>query len=546
MKTIRKILQEAGCPPAQSVYEDAPILDYEMPVDHGWELKKVNLEQRSFIKVQRFLDAVYRGKHTPEYLDLKANIKSVPREDRTRKASLRKTKKAMKAEIRQGAFANAFPGANPQDDIYAVSYKSGVYAIDLAELLPPDDINRKAVRNSENAASDRYRDNTGKYESNPPPDENPCMKSSTAARPLPCEKPEDIPWFVSDAEWFAKTCEAIRTGSYRRGQKRVIAGICPASLQDSNVQASDKCMPDNAGICLASPKNPDVQVIDKYTPPEQIPGSSLGMEGGYCILGTDEMLFHIFLEDGAEHIFDFNTMQELTGAAPDIITSETDTALWNFMQANSSRVRSVAIECDKDRITVDEYTQLYYLFVMADFFGAKLVVTIPDMSYDKTFVQTFGGIPTELFEKLHAEFLAHLDRISDICIAWVEKFRKAYPDLEVEVLHRRNEDFLNIFYDKRKDYLDSYAKKHLTTIRDGRRDALMDYVCMPAAPFYKWGTRDVIEVNRLEEYPSIEKCRRMHRGAMHLHSMLFPQALSKNGATSGFYARRKYKEYVGM
>lgn len=54
---------------------------------------------------------------------------------------------------------------------------------------------------------------------------------------------------------------------------------------------------------------------------------------------------------------------------------------------------------------------------------------------------------------------------------------------------------------------------------------------MPALPYYLWGTRDVIEVNRLEECPSIEKCKRIHNGKFHLHSMLFPQ----RGGEGSFY-----------
>ncbi len=74
--------------------------------------------------------------------------------------------------------------------------------------------------------------------------------------------------------------------------------------------------------------------------------------------------------------------------------------------------------------------------------------------------------------------------------------------------------------------------------------ALMDYICMPAMPFYFYGVRDVIEVNRLEEYPSMEKCRRVHRSAFRLYEMLYPQRIGKNGKTSGFYGKFEEKEFV--
>lgn len=269
----------------------------------------------------------------------------------------------------------------------------------------------------------------------------------------------------------------------------------------------------------------------------------IGIEGGSCMLGSDELLFHVMVDE-KEHVFDFNTMQELTGKKDRNLSREVGSDLYEFIMENKERITSASIECCKDRITIDEYQQLLYMFILAKYFDAKMVVTIPDMSYEKTFVETFGGLKKEVYEPLYDDFVHHVNNIADISIRWIEKLQKIYKVKELVIFHKRDKELMTLFEERRKEYLDTYAKKHLTSNRDGRMEAVKDYVCMPAMPYYLWKLEHVIEINRLEEYPSIEKCRRMHKGKMKLHSMLFPQMPSGNGKTSCFYARKEYKKYV--
>lgn len=286
----------------------------------------------------------------------------------------------------------------------------------------------------------------------------------------------------------------------------------------------------------------DIGWFFSMTGEEERASRDIGMEGGSCLIGTDELLFRIVTDE--VHLFDFNTMQEVTGKENVDISSETDTALYNFVQSNFDRIQSVEILCDKKEITTDEYQQMKYMFQIGRYYNAKMVVSIPDMSYEKTFCQTFQKLPKELYDSLYQEFMQHVYRIADRNLEWIEYFQEVYPVRELAVFHKRNRELLERFEQARVSYLDAYAQKHLTSNRDGRVEAIKDYVCMPALPYYLWGTRDVIEVNRLEEYPSIEKCKRIHNGRFHLHSMLFPQQMSENGKTSVFYAKKNYKKYV--
>ena len=442
MESLRNIINEGGITLAHTVYEESAVLDYPMPVDTGFALQKEHLDKPTYHKVIRYLSQLEYLLQSREHRELLEEIGAVSGSERDKKRTLRKQKKEMEAGMESRAFLNSFPGLAEETDVFSVSYKSGVHAIDLSELF--------------DAGAD------------------PEMQRLMAR-----------PWFLSDIDWFVRMAY----------------------------------LPFRAG--------------------------GIGMEGGPCILGTDEMLFRITC-DGKEHVFDFNTMQELTGNEERVISHETDTALRDFVHANADRITAVSVVCEKDRITEDEYQQFLYLFLLARVFDARLVVTITDMSYEKTFRNIFECLGEALYEPLHAAFMEHITRIADTSIRWVGHFAKRYPVREYRILHGRNHELRSLLERERERYLDEHTEKHLTSTVDGRRDALLDYISMPAVPFYLWGTTDVIEVNRLEEYPSIEKCRHMHRGHMNLHAMLFPQEPCGNGTTSAFYARKQDKKYIGF
>ena len=111
------------------------------------------------------------------------------------------------------------------------------------------------------------------------------------------------------------------------------------------------------------------------------------------------------------------------------------------------------------------------------------------------------------------------------------------------VLHGRSEEMNACFSGGRDRYMQKDVIRKITG-RDGMEDAIRDYICMPAMPYYLWGSETILEVNRLEEYPSVEKCRRVHRGLFRLAELMYPQKICANGRTSGFYADRDSKEYL--
>ncbi len=270
-------------------------------------------------------------------------------------------------------------------------------------------------------------------------------------------------------------------------------------------------------------------------------GRKVGIEGGSCLFGTDEMHFILTLQNGEVHRFDFNTLQEIEPGREFYhgMTQE----LFRFMQMREDQIVDARVECPKRAITIDEYEAIHFLLLLSRGLDAKLVITIPDMSYDKTFEAAFSGLDEKLYVPFHERFLAECRRMTKLSVNLIHNLAAMEGVRDYEIFYSGNERLCRIFEKERSVYLDRYAKKFLTK-RDGMMEALTDYICMPAMPLYLYGIRDVIEVNRIEECPSIEKCRRIHRSALNLCDILYTQKPGTNGKTAGFYADMDHKEYI--
>lgn len=271
-------------------------------------------------------------------------------------------------------------------------------------------------------------------------------------------------------------------------------------------------------------------------------GKKVGVEGGPCLFGTDEMRFSFTMEDGRTRRFDFNTRQEILPGRDYL--AGTTMELFDFMASECGKITAASLDCPKKGVTVEEYEILRHVLLMAKYLDARAVVTIPDFSYDKTFVSLFSGLARDLYEELHEAFRRECLRMSDLLIDMTKKLALQYKVDDYVIFHGREKALLSLFYEKRQPFCsDKYANRFLTS-RQGLREALLDYICMPALPFYLYGIREIVEVNRIDEFYSIQKCQKIHHGAINLNELLFPEKTGKNGRTSGFFAKMEDKIYA--
>ena len=195
-------------------------------------------------------------------------------------------------------------------------------------------------------------------------------------------------------------------------------------------------------------------------------------------------------------------------------------------------------------VTVQEQESLEVLFALAAPLGARVAIPIPDISYLK-YLYTIGlPLPEKFREQSVEDFRKITRRIADLYLVQIEKLKRKYPEVEVQVLHERNQELVDLFYEKREAFFCKSGLIRRLTAKRAKTDAIFDYISMLALPYYIWETPCVIQVDNLDETDSYRKCRKVHKNAFALASVLYPEKLSRDGVNTIFNAPVEYKDYI--
>lgn len=125
----------------------------------------------------------------------------------------------------------------------------------------------------------------------------------------------------------------------------------------------------------------------------------------------------------------------------------------------------------------------------------------------------------------------------------IEQMRTLYQSVRCEVVHARDKQLCEKYYEARSPYMErNKVIRNLTAIPE-KLESVKDYVSMPALPFYLFGINNVIEVDSMDETDSFRKCRKAHKGALNLSCILFPELLSTDMVHTIFDAPWDRKEY---
>ncbi|MDR1247211.1 MAG: hypothetical protein LBK57_09320 [Clostridiales Family XIII bacterium] len=262
-------------------------------------------------------------------------------------------------------------------------------------------------------------------------------------------------------------------------------------------------------------------------------GAAVAIEGGPCLFGADDMSVLIKSAAGSRE-FDF-----IDGFNYEAYGHESN-ALLDYVTQNAESVHEINFTNKKTRLTFDEFEHLNTQFSLAERLGCPMVVTIADMSYIKYAEELLRYTDEKLGRKARARFREEVFRIADMYLDAIRALSEKYRIKSVEVLHERNEYLMRLFYEKRRPFEDS---KVIRTRQD-KLASVLDYVTMPAMPYYLWGTGEIIEFNSLLESESIIKCGRIHKSAFNLYPIMFPHRVSKDGERTSYFASREYKRYA--
>ena len=268
---------------------------------------------------------------------------------------------------------------------------------------------------------------------------------------------------------------------------------------------------------------------------EHIP---IGLVGGPCLFGLYEVEIVVRHKDGSCFSYDFSSGHHYDRAGQKTFEFA------DHVEQNFQQIESIHFINWKKGVTSQEHDSLEVLFDVGTVLGAKVAVTIPDISYLKYLSTVIAPLDNAIKRQALEEFRMEAHKIADLYLNRIEELRRQYPDVEVRVLHDRDAEACEIFHTSREVYFKNSGLIHRLTAKRAKTDAVFDYISMLALPYYFWGTPQVIQIDNLDETDSYRKCRKVHKGAFSLSAILYSEKLSANGEQTIFNAPLEYKGYT--
>ena len=268
-------------------------------------------------------------------------------------------------------------------------------------------------------------------------------------------------------------------------------------------------------------------------------GRKIGVEGGPCLFGTDEVTVEIVHSDGHKKYFDFNTGKTyLEGMLADGMD------LADYVALNKDHITALHFEMKKPALTPQEWAFIKYPFEIARALSACLVIPLPDMSYAKYLESVLRWIPEKVRIAAMEEFRYVSHAISDLYLGVIDKMRILYNSIPCEVVHERDEDLCRRYYEARTPYIERNRVIRKLTKYEERVEPVKDYVSMPALPYYLFGAQNCIEIDSMDETDSYRKCVFAHKSEdVEISCILYPELLSMDKKHTIFEAPSAMKEY---
>ena len=269
-------------------------------------------------------------------------------------------------------------------------------------------------------------------------------------------------------------------------------------------------------------------------------GEQIGIVGGPCLFGIDEVIFSLELDDGSVVRFDSCCGRRCLNE------NKTQATLEEFTLKYGPKIKNAMLDNRKTGVTRQEYDSIYNLFSFARVFNARCVIPLPDISYFKYAASDLKGLPEKLRNKAMDDFMRECFVISDMYLELIEKIAEKFPTVEYCVLHYRNKKLVDLFYEKRRPYVDNSSYLQKITNVSGKKDSVIDYITMLALPYYVYGTKTVIQLDSVDETDSGRKCNKIHKGDIRLCQLLYPEYLSPDMEHTIYNAPLEYKEYINV
>lgn len=266
----------------------------------------------------------------------------------------------------------------------------------------------------------------------------------------------------------------------------------------------------------------------------------IAVEGGPCLFGNDEVIIEVTHQDNNVYFIDFAGPRYFE----DDKTASAD--LDAHVRHHAKEIANIRFINKKKSITRGEQNAILHVFAIANVLKARAVIPIVDMSYRKYMSNALKNLDESLRFRVEQEFQKIVYGISDLFLTLIDQVKEAYPNVQVEVLHERNRGLCEMFEEKRQPWLNRYKKLDEITTNDARRQSIIDYVTMPALPFYRWGICDILQVDCISEIDSFRRCRNIHNNDINLSGIFYTEQVSLDKVHSDYSAKHEYKDYIGI
>lgn len=276
-------------------------------------------------------------------------------------------------------------------------------------------------------------------------------------------------------------------------------------------------------------------------------GEDIGVMGGSCLFGLQEVYLVIVMEDGTEQKFDYNTAHYGADDSGELGCE----ALEVLFTLSPDKIRDVRYIRNKVALTQQEYYELWYPFEVAKSLGAKLVIPIPDFSYIKYVESLAAKLRPQIRDKMVADFSEVCFQVADLFLSKIKEIAMCYPEVEYKVIHARDTELCREFEEQRALYIMSDRSKDIPedilkhiTKNKYRQQSTLDYCTVPALPLYLYGIKNILQVDSVNEVDTYHRCCQLHKTGINLAAMLYPEYLSRDGQHTVFFSALKYKDYI--
>ena len=268
---------------------------------------------------------------------------------------------------------------------------------------------------------------------------------------------------------------------------------------------------------------------------DRLEDGNSAIEGGPCIIGVDEVFFCLVYRNDQRRYFDIMTGFE-DGPKNTYLPQRYD--LVDIIARDRRDIVDIEIHTKHSGPTLQNAIELYRLMLIAKRIDIPLVISLPDESYKKQLLSVMN--PLRSADKVSKELHKLLYGIVDEFLNLIAAINQILKLEKLEVLHSRNTKLIEVFYQKRSEVASSVG--NITDIQV-KKEAIIDYICLPAVPNFIWGTNNILEVNNIMELESLKAAMKFFP-KIYFSALVFPYIPDVHNHSSMYHGKSRDKVFL--